>query len=69
MRDPKLDPRPGDVLAKTSKAGKKIERHVVEVDGYDIWYTDGKKTDRHLCFISTWMQWARAAEVVTRGEG
>lgn len=64
-RDPKLDPKPGDVLFTTTALGRRTTREVIERTGpgdNDIVYrTDSGKVKK--CWISTWMDWAREAEV------
>lgn len=64
-RDPRIDPQVGDKIYKISATGHKSTRQVVSRDGpgnNDIWYLtqDGKKKK---CWIATWMEWARTAEV------
>lgn len=67
MRDPRLDPQPGDVLCATSPTGKQLFRTVTGRKGGDIYYTSGVtiagKTKVKNCWISTWMDWASKAQV------
>lgn len=63
-RDPKLDPKPGDRLFTTTASGKRTERHVVKRVNNDITYR-GDNGKLKTCWITTWMDWAREAEVAT----
>lgn len=64
-RDPRIDPRPGDMVCSTRhKDGR--ERHVVRRDGNNIYYltvTVNKTSDRKCCWITTWQDWCRANSV------
>lgn len=66
-RDPRLDPQPGDKLTVTTAKGTRTSREVISRGGpgdNDIVYkTDTGKEKK--CWISTWMDWAREAEVST----
>lgn len=55
------DPRPGDVVKKGN-----LTRRVTGVDGYEItWYREGAYSNmRRDCWISTWREWCRNAEVI-----
>lgn len=62
MRDPKVDPKSGDVLR-----GKTGERTVNDRQGNDIyWYLSSSKSPpkERCCWISTWRDWAKKATVV-----
>ena len=60
-RDPRIDPKPGDSIRKTMSSGW-ITRTVVNRRGNCIFYqTKGKE---RACWISTWVDWARKAEVI-----
>lgn len=61
-RDPKLDPRPGDVLFTTTASGKRTLREVTKRVNNDITYRVESGKVR-TCWITTWMDWAREAEV------
>jgi hypothetical protein len=61
-RDPKLDPQPGDKLYKLGDAGKHLSRQVVRREDNDIFYVTHHGKERK-CWISTWLEWARMAEV------
>ncbi len=59
-RDPKANPRPGDVLCKEGRT-----RRVVNVVGLNIYWSRGKPGSKVQCaWISTWREWARTADVV-----
>lgn len=67
IRDPKKDPLAGDVLTKGTRT-----RRVTMVEQNIITYeltTGGGKPRNLQCWISTWRDWARKAEVVTVGGG
>lgn len=63
-RDPRVDPKAGDVITKNGKI-----RTVIKVDRFDIFYnarTLGAGSINGIqkeCFISTWQDWAKKAEV------
>jgi hypothetical protein len=60
-RDPRIDPKAGDVLRKNS-----LSRRVVEVASMDVyWCRDGSDRRVQPAWISTWRTWARDAEVLT----
>jgi len=62
-RDPREDPHVGDAIYKVSEAtGKKHSRTVVKRVDNDITYRDQNGKER-VCWITTWMEWARTAEV------
>lgn len=63
-RDPRVDPKAGDQISRNDRF-----RTVVKVDRFDIYYNartlgmgSFKGVDRK-CFITTWQDWARKAEV------
>ena len=62
MTDPKEDPQPGDRLRK----GKRV-RVVTQRDRGDVWYVIETSTSTprtvHVCWITTWQDWAKDAEV------
>lgn len=63
-RDPRVDPRPGDVLAK------QVPRTVTRVEAWRVWYSYPIKS-RIMEFSETmnaWRKWAATAQVVKRGE-
>ena len=53
MRDPRIDPRPGDIVAT---------RTVTRRRGYDIYYVRAGR--EKSCWITTWMEWCRHKEVL-----
>lgn len=57
-RDPRLDPRAGDVLAVRSDV-----RCVLDRDDYRITYTFPHKSAERSIPLVVWQAWARAAEV------
>lgn len=72
MRDPRAEPRPGDVLRKG-----KYQRHISRVDGSisTAWVYYGRKIVEtpsvnywNSCTLAGWRRWAKNAEVVSGGE-
>jgi hypothetical protein len=64
LRDPRIDPMPGDVLRKGRTA-----REVTFRSGSVIRYF-GPLSQVHpaLIFVMQWRKWAKDAEVLQRGE-
>lgn len=62
MRDPKIDPQPGDVIRKQS-AAREIVRTVIARRGFNVDYSNngGRK---FTCWITTWKAWAQDAKVI-----
>ena len=68
-RDPRQDPRPGDVVRKGE-----IDRHVVEVrigllDSVYVIYHSNYYRPFHESPLSRWRNWCRGAEVVAAAAG
>lgn len=63
MRDPKIDPQPGDKIQRTSNSGLVSTREVKRRVDNDIFYIDRHGKEKK-CWIATWMEWARLADVV-----
>ena len=74
-RDPRLDPRPGDVLEKrflTAKQWRIYRREVVSVEvgsfnGPVVLYCSVGNGQHNRVFLSTWNCWAADAKVESRG--
>lgn len=66
VRDPKIDPQPGDVLSKKAPSGKELFRCVTGRKGHDIYYVAGRTNAGKIknCWISTWQGWANDARVL-----
>jgi myosin-crossreactive antigen len=71
-RDPRIDPKPGDVLSawiyniNPNKVGRFIERRVLEVEGSRIRVQSG---DLFITDTTTWWRrWAKNAEVLHAAE-
>jgi hypothetical protein len=63
-RDPRIDPRPGDVVAKDQ-----ISRTVISRRGGAITYVSlGRRKGVYDCWITTWTAWARTSEVIHAAE-
>lgn len=62
MRDPRIDPAVGDIVFKGD-----IGRMVTIVDGHSITYRDYRGRLRY-CQITTWREWCKNAEILTRGK-
>lgn len=67
-RDPRKDPRPGDVVSqgRIFNGKRSAERTVTANFGGSVSY----RTYRwgRTCSLDTWREWARGADVVTVGE-
>ena len=67
-RDPRIDPRKGDVVRK----GYLPTRHVNGFDADDnVCYSpfaNGIQFCSRACSLTAWRSWAKGAEVVRRGE-
>ena len=65
-RDPRIDPRPGDVVKPM--IGKGRERHVVYQSSLRINYWSFTETGNHglgrYCYPSTWRAWCRQTKAV-----
>ena len=62
MRDPKIDPQPGDVLRK-----KKLQRRVTDLNGSFVHCRESgpKGYERFvLDYTDQWKRWAKNAEVI-----
>ena len=59
MRDPRVDPRPGDVVRKGQR-----ERTVSKRCGSSIDYIEGKTNRERNCWITTWEEWCRKSDVL-----
>ena len=69
-RDPRLDPRPGDIVAKQTRKGVAF-REVTTRSGDRVSYTWAGATRpplTPLSRIASWQRWCREAEVITKGE-
>lgn len=64
-RDPRTDPRPGDVFARNYPS-KRYVRHVTAVDGFHVHYFNGIGRDM-IAFRASWNAWVKTATVVKRG--
>jgi hypothetical protein len=74
-RDPRIDPKPGDVL-KVAARNRGIRRHLLRRVTYAVgtwkgWpnavrYTDGI-VDKY-CLLPAWKRWAKNAEVIHAAE-
>jgi len=70
-RNPKLDPKPGDVLRYPSSviADKRRVYAVSRVGrGYRVGYDLGGSLMPHHCSLEDWRKWASTATVVSRAE-
>jgi hypothetical protein len=61
-RNPRIDPRVGDVLRQGH-----LQRSVYHRHGSDVYYEKGSNNRSTCCWITTWREWARGAEVLKRG--
>jgi hypothetical protein len=64
MRDPRINPMPGDVLSRGN-----LTRTVIAYSRGEVQYLGGKRGDlKRAYWITTWQDWAKDAEVLQRGE-
>lgn len=66
MRDPRTDPRPGDVLI----FGPQWQQERYQVMGTDggVKYTMSDSRFGHTCTIAQWRKWAAGASIVRVAE-
>lgn len=57
-----MDPQPGDKIQRQSDSGLLRTREVISRIDNDIVYRDQNGKDKK-CWIATWMEWGRIAEV------
>ena len=65
-RDPRVDPRPGDVVCHSDRRRRAVSH--VEYDLVSGEHFDARGFSLFDCWITTWRDWARGGEVITRGE-
>lgn len=72
-RDPRVNPKCGDVLRKTIKHwngeadSRTEEREVSEIDGPHVYYVGVHCCEPKL-LLKNWRRWAKTAEVVKQAE-
>ena len=73
-RDPRKDPKPGDVLFGNN-GGRKERRTVTAVAAKMVMYTRGKRADGYMAKgtksmrpLRSWQSWAKDAEVIHRAD-
>ena len=68
-RDPRKDPRPGDIVSQGRIFnGKRASKRVVVLRAPDNLTYESSSGLNRTCKLDTWKEWARGAEIVTRGE-
>jgi hypothetical protein len=76
VRDPRTDPRPGDVLLigpQWQNERYEVVSTTTERIGYNrfldtVIYRRGDGATEHMASFSDWREWAATAEVVRRGD-
>lgn len=63
-RDPRTDPRPGDVLRKNGNTRRVIKYLLIYGRQFVVW-TGSKVKARGQCNPHSWQMWAKNAEVLT----
>ena len=64
MRDPRIDPVPGDKLGYRGSPDKRVALRFTDATGVDrLWVTTTRVTT-----VKTWRKWAKNAIVVRRGD-
>jgi hypothetical protein len=66
-RDPRTDPRPGDVLEKIFANGRKRRRRVFICRREKVEYSVPSRIAHSLCWLTHWRQWAKGTTVIARG--
>jgi hypothetical protein len=67
-RDPRQDPRTGDIVERISTtSGKPIRRIVVMRDGLQVFYKASEDGDILKSWVMTWREWCVDTEIVTSG--
>lgn len=61
-RDPKDDPRAGDCIHRAGSRGP-VCRYVVMRRGNEVYYRSVLGGDVKKCWLTTWMDWARGADL------
>jgi hypothetical protein len=67
-RDPRTDPRPGDVLETGTKWGWNICRVVCWARDNQVGFSAPPSEKTRTIFLKSWRHWAKGATVITRGE-
>jgi len=68
-RDPREDPRTGDVIERISTtSGNPLRRIVVMRDGMQVFYKTSVDGDVLKCWVMTWREWAIDCEVIDSGK-
>lgn len=65
-RDPRVDPKPGDVVIFGPQWQR--ERYEVMVRDAGVKYLMGDSRLGHHCSLRDWRQWSANAEIVKRGD-
>lgn len=55
-RDPRTDPRPGDIVL-ASMPSRTVQRAVIQRDGGNVWYKSSSQSGNRVCWILTWREW------------
>lgn len=72
-RDPRVDPRVGDVVRKGDRERTILRTQSTSSGGvgeiqYEVRVDDRPGRKGGVCWITSWQDWCRGAEVVQRGE-
>lgn len=64
-RDPRVDPRPGDVLAKDGRE-RRVDTLIFNIGrrAHALLWQRSRNHQLRRCDIETWRTWARDAEIV-----
>lgn len=63
MRDPKIDPQAGDIAVKITAKGRKLQRIVTRRAGNEVYYKTSESGAEKNCWLTTWQDWCRLADV------
>ena len=69
-RDPRVDPRPGDVLAKDGHNPRRVATLIHNVSGYAhaLLWQRSRNHQLRRCTIDHWRSWARNATILHTAE-
>ena len=62
LRDPREDPRTGDCIHRDGSRGP-VCRYVVKRRGNEVYYRSVIGGDIKKCWLTTWLDWARGADL------
>lgn len=67
-RDPRIDPQPGDVLARQGRDYKTLRRSVVWRRLERVRFKSGDSATEREVYLVSWMEWSREADIIRTAE-